>query len=95
MLELYDLCEIAWNNMANCPELKDLNLASGLLTIRQKLPISIQKAWAKFGDGYEQSHWGNHPPFDVFLSWFHRQAHMMSNDHYQPAYSNSKDISNH
>ena len=68
--------------MFKCPELMEMNLASGLAAIRRKLPVHVQHKWSSYGQTYENTHYGSHPPFSEFVKWLNDQATKHSNDHY-------------
>ena len=80
--ELHELCRIIQHNMANCPDLSVFNLGRGLKPLRGKLSFRLQNEWGKVGQPYEESHYGQHPPFSLFVDFLRRQAKLKSNQHY-------------
>ena len=83
LLNLQDLCCIISYNMKKCPELQALNLSSGLRPLRTKLPDFLQNEWRRCGQGYEDSNFGTHPPFSVFINFLDRQSRQLSNRNYE------------
>ena len=49
LLRLFDLCDTIKANLSRCPELGDMHHATGLSSMRAKLPFGIQNSWAKKG----------------------------------------------
>ena len=83
LLNLQDLCCIISYNMKKCPELQALNLSSGLRPLRTKLPDFLQNEWRRCGQSYEDSNFGTHPPFSVFINFLDRQSRQLSNRNYE------------
>ena len=79
---LYDLCCIISYNMRQCPELQAFHLASGLKSIRSKLPEFLQNEWRRCGQRHEDEY-GHHPPFPTFIDFLDRQARQFSNRNYE------------
>ena len=67
-----------------CPELRYLDLASGIENTRSRLPRSVQSDWPKFGQSYENKHGiSNHPSFEKFVEFLQSQALFKSNKNYE------------
>ena len=81
--KLHDLCKVVLYNQTRCPELKIMDLCTGLKAVRAKLPEYIQREWAKVGHSYEESNSGTHPPFNVFVEFIRNQARQKSNRSYE------------
>ena len=79
---LYDLCCIVSYNMCQFPELQAFHLASGLKSIRSKLPEFLQNKWRRCGQRHEDEY-GHHPPFTTFIDFLDRQARQFSNRNYE------------
>ena len=90
LLRLFDLCETIEANLTRCPELSDMNYATGLSHIRIKLPYSIQNSWAKKGYQYEVRN-KRHPPFNMFNEFLREQAKQRSNHNYKIAKEEGKE----
>ena len=82
LLRLFDLCDTIEANLSRCPELSDMHHATGLSSIRVKLPFSIQNSWAKRGFQHELRT-KRHPPFTVFNEFLREQAKQRSNHNYK------------
>ena len=92
--KLHDVCRIISYNMPKCPELRLMDLSSGLHSVREKLPEYIQHEWGKVGQSYEDANYGNHPPFSVFVDFLKKQAKRKSNKNYEtiPNPSNLRNV---
>ena len=80
---MHKLCKIVLHYLPSCPELQLMNLSSGLRIIRAKLPDSIQIAWRQFGQKHEELNFGQHPHFELFVSFIKQQARIRMNNHYE------------
>ena len=85
--DLHDLCKVVLHNIPKCPDLHNLNLASGLEELRRKLPEHIQHEWRRFGHSFENSHHGMHPPFLEFANFIKCQARLQSNKNYETLFN--------
>ena len=83
LYEFHDLCKVVLHNVRRCPDLQNMNFASGLEEVRRKLPEYIQHEWRKVGQSYEDQNYGCHPPFSVFVDFVKRQARTQSNMNYE------------
>lgn len=83
LLDLHDLSKVILHNIPRCPDLQNLNLASGLEELRRKLPQHIQSEWRKLGQTFEDNNNGYHPPFSVFVEFLKKQARLLSNKNYE------------
>ena len=83
---LYDLCCIVSYNMRQCPEIQAFHLASGLKSIRSKLPEFLQNEWRRCGQRHEDEY-GHHPPFTTFIDFLDRQTRQFSNRNYETSAS--------
>jgi len=68
MIELRDLCKQIQANMDQCPELKFLELQSGMRCVWEKFPESFQHRWQRSWGAYERRH-GMSPSLSVFLQF--------------------------
>ena len=87
LLDLHDLCKVVLHNISKCPNLQNLNLASGLEELRRKLPEHIQHEWRRFGHSFENSHHGMHPPFLEFANFIKCRARLQSNKNYETLFN--------
>ena len=77
--ELHDLCKVIMYNLPRCPDLQNLNLASGLEELRRKLPVHIQNEWRKLGHAYELA-------YELASNFVKTQARLQSNRNYETVF---------
>ena len=76
--------------MRKCRELSILDLSTGLKPLRMKLPDFLQNEWRRFGQNYEDAHYGEHLPFTEFTKFLDKQARLLSNRNYINVSSSDK-----
>ena len=87
LLDLYDLCKVILHNIPRCPDLFNMNLASGREELRRKLPERIQNEWRKVGQAHEDRNGGHHPGFNIFVDFVKRQSRLQSNQNYETIFT--------
>ena len=89
--DLADNCKSVSFTMSSVQELNDLNTSYGLDSVRQLLPIDMQRRWAVAGTQYKRRY-DHHPTFAYFGEWLYEQADVANDPHFKIAYgSRDKD----